>query len=74
MLNTFAVLFIEESRLDILICNAAAATPSRQTSEDGFEMMFGVNHLGKNFIFANHVRANLILLAKINMMCVASMA
>jgi NAD(P)-dependent dehydrogenase (short-subunit alcohol dehydrogenase family) len=34
-------------RLDLLINNAAVmAVPARQTSEDGFELTFAVNHLG----------------------------
>lgn len=46
-IREFASKFLEEEqRLDILILNAGVMfTPYRKT-EDGFEMQFGVNHLG----------------------------
>ena len=36
----------EESHIDILINNAGVMIPPYSTTEDGFELQFGVNHLG----------------------------
>jgi NAD(P)-dependent dehydrogenase (short-subunit alcohol dehydrogenase family) len=33
-------------RLDVLVCNAGVWTRRRSTTRDGFELTFGVNHLG----------------------------
>jgi len=46
-IETFANSFISKyDRLDALINNAASTLPPRRVTEDGFEMQFGVNHLG----------------------------
>ncbi|MFO0615674.1 MAG: SDR family oxidoreductase [Polyangiaceae bacterium] len=37
-------------RLDILVDNAGLWTTTRKTTSDGFEMTFGVNHLGTFFL------------------------
>ncbi|MBX3193140.1 MAG: SDR family oxidoreductase [Labilithrix sp.] len=46
-IRTFVELLNEQlGRLDILVNNAGLWTRTRQTTEDGFEATFGVNHLG----------------------------
>ncbi|XP_032119046.1 retinol dehydrogenase 13 isoform X1 [Sapajus apella] len=42
----------EEQRVDILVNNAAVMRCPHWTTEDGFEMQFGVNHLG-HFLLTN---------------------
>uniref|UniRef100_G3T2Y8 NADP-retinol dehydrogenase n=1 Tax=Loxodonta africana TaxID=9785 RepID=G3T2Y8_LOXAF len=42
----------EEERVDILVNNAAVMRCPHQTTEDGFEMQFGVNYLG-HFLLTN---------------------
>ncbi len=42
----------EESRIDILVSNAGVMIPPYSTTEDGFELQFGVNHLG-HFLLTN---------------------
>ena len=39
----------EEERLDVLVNNAGVmATSTNLCTDDGFELQFGVNHLGKS--------------------------
>lgn len=45
--RAFAAAFAERhARLDALVCNAGLVSGTRKETADGFEMMFGVNHLG----------------------------
>ncbi|NNE73288.1 MAG: SDR family oxidoreductase [Acidimicrobiales bacterium] len=42
----------DTEKLDLLIANAGVVTSKRTETADGFEMMFGVNHLG-HFVLVN---------------------
>lgn len=60
------------ARVDVLVNNAGLAKVRRETSEDGFEMTFAVNHLGP-FLLTNLLLPNLKL-AKGRVISVASSA
>jgi len=58
-------------RIDALINNAGVLhPPSRQTTQDGFEMQFGVNHLG-HFLWAG-LLADQVAAANGRIVCVSS--
>ncbi len=47
------LLFSEERALHILINNAGIMMCPYSKTADGFEMQFGVNHLGKEFVLVH---------------------
>lgn len=52
----FAFTCSEEKQLHILINNAGVMMCPYSKTVDGFEMQFGVNHLGKRFFLSFHLR------------------
>ncbi|MCB0978176.1 MAG: SDR family oxidoreductase [Acidimicrobiales bacterium] len=70
----FAQRFLSEhDRLDVLVNNAGLITDSRTETADGFEQMFGVNHLG-HFLLTELLRDRLVASAPSRVVVVSSIA
>jgi len=71
-IRVFATTFLEEHpRLDVLVLNAGLFVSQRSTTEDGFETMFGVNHLG-HFLLTRLLEDRLVASAPSRVVVVAS--
>jgi len=64
---------LEEPRLDLLINNAGVMVPPKTTTTDGFELQFGVNHLG-HFALTAHLLPMLIRNDDARIVTVSSLA
>lgn len=62
-----------EPRLDVLINNAGVMVPPKTLTEDGFELQFGVNHLG-HFALTGHLIDALARTANSRVVTVSSLA
>lgn len=60
-------------RLDVLVNNAGLIVDSRQETEEGFEMMFGVNHVG-HFLLTDLLRERLVASAPARIVVLSSFA
>lgn len=64
---------LQEPRLDLLINNAGVMVPPKTKTLDGFELQFGVNHLG-HFALTGQVLPLLLKHAKSRIVTVSSLA
>ena len=72
--RTFAADFLDaHDRLDVLVNNAGGITDTWTPTADGFEQMFGVNHLG-HFLLTDLLRDRLIASAPARVVVVSSVA
>lgn len=72
--RAFAAWFLERyDRLDVLVANAGLVLDARQETDEGFEMMFGVNHLG-HFLLTDLLRHRLVASAPARVVVVSSVA
>lgn len=73
-IRAFAAEFLAtHDRLDVLVNNAGLITDRRTETADGFEQMFGVNHLG-HFLLTDLLRERLVASAPARVVVVSSVA
>lgn len=73
-IRSFAAWFLDEfDRLDVLVNNAGLIVDTRFETEEGFEEMFGVNHLG-HFLLTDLLRDRLVASAPSRVVVVSSLA
>ncbi|WP_426573215.1 SDR family oxidoreductase [Aquihabitans sp. McL0605] len=73
-IRAFAAWFLDEyDRLDVLVNNAGGMVNNRQETSDGFELMFGVNHLG-HFLLTDLLRERLVASAPSRVVVLSSFA
>lgn len=73
-IRAFAAEFLERhDRLDVLVNNAGLVLDQRRETAEGFEEMFGVNHLG-HFLLTDLLRERLVASAPSRVVVVASTA
>ena len=71
--NAAAAKLHAEERLDVLINNAGVMMPPRTLTDDGFELQFGVNHLG-HFALTGYLLPKLLAAPKGRIVNVSSLA
>jgi NAD(P)-dependent dehydrogenase (short-subunit alcohol dehydrogenase family) len=73
-IRAFAGWFLDEfDRIDVLVDNAGLILDDRRETEDGFEVMFGVNHLG-HFLLTDLLVERLVASAPARVVVVSSVA
>jgi NAD(P)-dependent dehydrogenase (short-subunit alcohol dehydrogenase family) len=73
-IRAFAAWFLDRfDRLDVLVNNAGLIVDSRQETAEGFETMFGVNHLG-HFLLTDLLRERLVASAPARVVVISSIA
>jgi NAD(P)-dependent dehydrogenase (short-subunit alcohol dehydrogenase family) len=73
-IRAFAAWFLAEfDRLDVLVNNAGLIVDTRQETADGFELMFGTNHMG-HFLLTDLLRQRLIDSAPSRVVVLSSVA
>lgn len=73
-IRAFAAWLLDRhERLDVLVANAGVITDVRRETDEGFEEMFGVNHVG-HFLLTSLLRERLVASAPARVVVVSSVA